>query len=66
MKNSQSCAHVLDNSLNLVISRCCFADESHHCITGFSTLIEKIIHCLKSCVDGDDIIQRGNLHQGLG
>ena len=27
MKNSPSCAHVLQKTLNLVISRCCFADD---------------------------------------
>ena len=28
MKNSQSCAHVLRNALNFVISRCRFAEDS--------------------------------------
>ena len=27
MENSPSCAHVLQKTLNLVISRCCFADD---------------------------------------
>ena len=27
MKNSPLCAHVLHKTLNLVISRCCFADD---------------------------------------
>ena len=27
MKNSPSCAHVLQKPLKLVISRCCFADD---------------------------------------
>ena len=27
IKNSPSCAHVLQNILNLVISRCCFAGD---------------------------------------
>ena len=27
MKNSPSCAHVLHKTLNLVISRCCFAKK---------------------------------------
>ena len=27
MKNSLSCAHVLHKSLNVVISRCCFAED---------------------------------------
>ena len=31
MKNSPSCAHVLHKTLNLVISRCCFAEDGEKC-----------------------------------
>ena len=43
MKNSPLCAHVLHKTLNLVISRCCFADDGKE-------MYKNITHVQNDCL----------------
>ena len=44
MKNSPSCAHVLYKTLNLAISRCCFAKDGKEMYQNLKTLFGRSQH----------------------
>ena len=45
MKNSPSCAHVFQKTYNLVISRCCFAEDSKEMYQNVRRTYRAIIFC---------------------
>ena len=52
MKNSPSCAHALQKTLNLVISRCCFADDGKKSVQKQNTRAERLFQLIKAIVWG--------------
>ena len=45
MKNSPSCANVLHKTLNLVISRCCFAEHAKKCTKTYNAPLFLLTYC---------------------
>ena len=50
MKNSRSCAHVLQKTLNLVISRCCFAEDGKEMCKNIKRTCRAIVFLIKPIV----------------
>ena len=50
MKNSPSCANVLHKTLNLVISRCCFAEHAKKCTKTYNARAERLFLLIKPIV----------------
>ena len=50
MKNSSSCAHVLHKTLNLVISRCSFAEDGKEMYKTYNARAERLFLLIKPIV----------------